>query len=42
MVVMNLSVWLAILLGLLIWAIDAALLWFGRRSFQRSRLALEI
>ncbi len=41
-VVMNLGVWLAILLGLVIWAIDAALIWFSRRSFQRSRLALEM
>jgi ABC-2 type transport system permease protein len=42
LVVMNLGAWLAILLGLLIWAISAALLWFGRRSFRRSKLALEM
>lgn len=41
-VVMNLGVWLAILLGLLIWVVGAALISFSRRSFQRSRLALEM
>lgn len=41
-VVMNLGAWLAVLLGLLIWALGAALLWFGRRSFRRTRLALEM
>jgi ABC-2 type transport system permease protein len=37
-----LSAWLAVLLGLVLWAIDGALLWFGRRGFQRSKLAMEI
>lgn len=41
-VVMNLGNWLAVLLGLLLWVIDAALIWFGRRSFRRARLALEM
>jgi ABC-2 type transport system permease protein len=36
------SAWLAALLGLALWAIDGALLWFGRRGFQRSKLALEM
>jgi uncharacterized membrane protein SirB2 len=40
--VTNSGAWLAALLGLLIWAIAAALIWFGRRSFERSRLAMEI
>ena len=30
------------LLGMGLWIIDAALLWFGRRRFQRSKLALEM
>jgi ABC-2 type transport system permease protein len=41
-VMMSLDTWLAGLLGLLIWAIAAALLWLGGRSFRRSRLALEM
>jgi ABC-2 type transport system permease protein len=41
-VVINLSPWQAALFGLLIWAIAAALLWFGKRTFRRTRLALEI
>jgi ABC-type Na+ efflux pump permease subunit len=40
--VMNVGAWLAALLGLLIWAIDAALLWFGRRGFRRSKLATQV
>ena len=40
--VMAFSAWVLALLGLLIWAIDAALLWFGRRGFQRTRLAMEM
>ena len=35
------SAWLVALLGLLFWAIDAALLWFGRRAFRRSKLAVQ-
>jgi ABC-2 type transport system permease protein len=37
--VMYFSVWLVLLLGLVFWAIDAALLWYGSRSFRRSELA---
>jgi len=40
--VMALSAWVLALLGLLIWAVDAALLWLGRRSFRRTRLAMEM
>jgi ABC-2 type transport system permease protein len=40
--VMVFSAWLVALLGLLFWAIDAALLWFGRRGFRRTKLALEM
>jgi ABC-2 type transport system permease protein len=40
--VMALSAWVLALLGLLIWAIDVALLWLGRRSFRRTKLALEM
>jgi len=40
--VMVLSTWLVALLGLLFWAIDAALLWFGRRTFRRSKLATQV
>ena len=34
--------WLMALLGLALWAIDAALVWLGRRSFRRTRLATQI
>jgi ABC-2 type transport system permease protein len=37
--VMYFSVWLVLLLGLVFWVIDAALLWFGSRTFRRSELA---
>jgi ABC-2 type transport system permease protein len=40
--VMQFSTWLVALLGLMFWVIDAALLWFGRRSFQRNKLATQI
>jgi len=40
--VMYFSTWLVALLGLLIWVIDAALLWFGRRGFRRSKLATQM
>jgi len=36
------SGWVLVLVGLLFWAIDAALLWFGWRSFRRSKLAMEM
>jgi ABC-2 type transport system permease protein len=39
---MNYGAWLGVLLGLVIWAIDAALIWSGRRSFRRSRLATQM
>jgi len=32
------SLWLAFVLGLLLWAIDAVLLWLGGRIFQRSEM----
>lgn len=37
--VMYFSTWLVLLLGLVMWAIDAVLLWFGTRSFRRGELA---
>jgi len=40
--VMNLDWWLAVLLGLLIWAIDVAIIWLCRSSFRRNRLALQM
>jgi ABC-type Na+ efflux pump permease subunit len=40
--VMVLSAWLAVLLGLVFWTIDAALLWLGRRYFRRSKLATQM
>lgn len=40
--VMVFSAWLVALLGLVFWAIDAALLWFGRRSFRRTKLATQM
>lgn len=36
--VMYFSVWLVLLLGLVLWGIDVALIWFGARTFQRGRL----
>jgi ABC-type Na+ efflux pump permease subunit len=36
--VMYFSVWVALLLGLLLWALDAALIRFGSRTFRRGRL----
>ncbi len=35
---MYFSVWLVLLLGLLLWVIDIALIWFGSRTFRRGRL----
>jgi ABC-2 type transport system permease protein len=40
--VMYFSIWLVLLLGLIFWAIDAALLWFGSRTFRRSELATRL
>ncbi len=40
--VMFISAWMVALLGLVLWAIDGALLWFGKRGFRRSKLALEM
>lgn len=36
------SPWLVVLLGLVLWALDAALLWLGGRIFQRSALAARL
>ena len=36
------SPWLVFLLGLVLWAVDAALLWFGGRTFRRAELAEKI
>ncbi|MGD8625935.1 MAG: ABC transporter permease subunit [Anaerolineae bacterium] len=36
------STWLVALLGLVLWAISLALLWFGARTFQRSALAARL
>lgn len=36
--VMYFSVWVVFLLGLVLWGIDAALIWFGSRTFRRGRL----
>jgi ABC-2 type transport system permease protein len=40
--VMAFSAWLLALLGLVLWAIDAALIWFGWRNFRRTKLAMEM
>ena len=37
--VMYFSTWLVLLLGLVVWAIDAVLIWFGARNFRRGELA---
>jgi ABC-2 type transport system permease protein len=36
------SAWLVLLLGLFVWAVDLALLWFGGRTFQRQELATRL
>jgi ABC-2 type transport system permease protein len=36
--VMYFSVWVVLLLGLFLWGIDIALIWFGSRTFRRGRL----
>jgi ABC-2 type transport system permease protein len=36
------SIWLALLLGLVLWAITGTLLWFGAKTFQRSELAVRL
>jgi hypothetical protein len=36
------STWLVLLLGLILWLVDVALLWFGGRTFQRSALAARL
>jgi ABC-2 type transport system permease protein len=36
--VMYFNVWVVLLLGLLLWGIDVALIWFGSRTFRRGRL----
>ena len=40
--VMVFSAWLVALLGLVFWVIDAVLVWFGRRTFRRSKLATQM
>jgi ABC-type Na+ efflux pump permease subunit len=40
--VMYFSTWLVLLLGLLVWLVDIALLGFGARTFRRSELAAKI
>jgi ABC-type Na+ efflux pump permease subunit len=40
--VMYFSVGLVLLLGLVLWIIDAVLLWFGARHFRRSRLVARV
>jgi ABC-2 type transport system permease protein len=40
--VMYFSTWLVLLLGLVLWVVDAALLWFGGRTFQRQELATRL
>jgi len=36
--VMYFSVWMVLALGLVLWGIDAALIWFGSQTFRRGRL----
>jgi ABC-type Na+ efflux pump permease subunit len=40
--VMYFSTWLVLLLGLLVWLVNAVLLWFGARTFRRSELAAKM
>jgi fatty-acid desaturase len=40
--VMYFNVGLVLLLGLVLWVLDAALLWFGARTFQRSELVARL
>lgn len=36
--VMYFSIWVVLLIGLVLWIVDAALIWFGSQSFRRGRL----
>jgi ABC-type Na+ efflux pump permease subunit len=40
--VMYFSTWLVFLLGLILWAVTGALLWFGSKTFRRSELAARL
>jgi ABC-type Na+ efflux pump permease subunit len=40
--VMALSLRLVLLLGFVFWIVDAALLWFGERTFQRNQIATKL
>jgi len=40
--VLYFSTWLVLLLGLVFWAVDAALLWFGARTFHRQELVARL
>jgi ABC-type Na+ efflux pump permease subunit len=40
--VMYFSTWLVLLLGLILWALTGALLWFGGKTFRRSELAARL
>ena len=40
--VMYFSTWLVLLLGLLVWIVDIALMGFGARTFRRSELAAKM
>ncbi len=40
--VMYLNVGFVLLLGLVLWGVDAALLWFGTRTFRRSELTARL
>jgi hypothetical protein len=39
---MYFSVWVVLALGLVLWAIDALLIWLGGRNFRRDRLMTRI
>jgi len=40
--VMYLSTWLVLALGLVLWVVDAALIWFGTHHFRRNELAAHL
>jgi ABC-2 type transport system permease protein len=40
--VLYFSVWMVVLLGLLLWMVTGALLWFGAKTFRRSEMAARL
>jgi hypothetical protein len=39
---MYFSIGLVIVIGIILWAVDAVLLWYGARTFQRTELIAQL